>query len=208
MTNKDFTAATKQRYDRIAGVYNIMESMMNSRLLNKYRQELFTQITGPQVLEVGVGTGVNLPFYPKDVELTAIDLSPKMLSYARKRAERLELDVELRLMDVQSLNFPDDSFDTVITTCVFCSVPDPLQGLREINRVLKPDGYLLMLEHVLSERPIAKLIMEMLNPIVVHTMGANINRRTRQNLERAGFSVSERAVWSDIVKIFHATSST
>jgi ubiquinone/menaquinone biosynthesis C-methylase UbiE len=113
--------------------------------------------------------------------------------------------VDLREMDVQHVAFADASFDTVVSTFVFCSVPDPVAGLREIRRVLRPDGRLLMLEHVLSQRHALGALMNAVNPIVVRMMGANINRRTRQNLEKAGLHV-ERAepLWADIFWLFIA----
>ncbi len=106
------------------------------------------RITGHQALEVGVGTGKNLPYYPREVEITAIDFSPGMLKRARKKASTDDLRVALIEMDVQQLDFPDNYFDTVFATFVFCSVPDPVAGLKELKRVCKPEGKLLLLEHM------------------------------------------------------------
>jgi ubiquinone/menaquinone biosynthesis C-methylase UbiE len=90
---------------------------------------------------------------------------------------------------VQNLNFPDNSFDTVIATFVFCSVPDPVQGLRELRRVVKPAGRILLLEHVRIDKPVIGWMMDRLNPLVVRIMGANINRRTIENVEKAGLHI-------------------
>lgn len=174
---------------------------------NRWRQRLFDRIEGPKVLEVGVGTGANLASYPGDLEITAIDFSPNMLRYARRRASELGLSVELLEMDVQSLDFPSACFDTVLTTCVFCSVPDPGLGLREIHRVLKPTGVLLMLEHVLSDKAGLKQLMNLINPVAVRLSGANINRQTKENLLKAGFSVEEENLWLDVLKLFIARKS-
>jgi ubiquinone/menaquinone biosynthesis C-methylase UbiE len=104
-------------------------------------------------------------------------------------------------MDVQKLDFPDAAFDTVVSTCVFCSVPLPIEGLRELRRVLKPDGRMLMLEHVRSEKPITGLIMDILNPLPLYIYGANINRRTMDNLHAAGFTrIRQEDLWGDIMK--------
>jgi ubiquinone/menaquinone biosynthesis C-methylase UbiE len=138
------------------------------------------------VLEVGVGTGKNLPFYPKGLDLTAIDLTPGMLKFARQRAAELDVEVSLQLGDVQRLDFPDAAFDEVVATFVLCSVPDPVAGLREVARVLKPDGRLLLLEHVRSAYFLVGLLMDALNPLVVRITGANINRRTVENVQRSG----------------------
>jgi phosphatidylethanolamine/phosphatidyl-N-methylethanolamine N-methyltransferase len=146
-----------------------------------------------------------MPYYPNGMTITAIDLSPRMLEQARMRAAQDRVVVELREADVQALPFPDASFDTVIATCVFCSVPDPVLGLRELWRVLIPGGQLLLLEHVLSHRPLLGPIMGVLNPLVVRMMGANINRETVENVRRAGFTdLQIEDLWLDIVKRIEA----
>lgn len=164
-----------------------------------------TFIKGSRILEVGIGTGANLPFYPEGITVTAIDFSTGMLDRARQRAEELGLELELRLMDVQNLGFADHTFDTVVSSCVFCSVPDPKQGLAEIRRVLKPNGRLLMLEHVCSERPVIRSMMNLVNPIFALGLGENINRQTGRMLWEAGFIiVEEEHLWLDILRLFVA----
>jgi ubiquinone/menaquinone biosynthesis C-methylase UbiE len=108
--------------------------------LGPARAALWARVRGPRVLEVGVGTGLTLPLYPPGMQITAVDLSPRMLQRARVRAAELGTPVESREADAHALPFTDASFDTVIATCVFCSVPDPLRGLRELRRVLVADG--------------------------------------------------------------------
>ncbi len=209
MTNdreaRQATDRTRDRYDRISRTYDLMEWAVERRAFGRWRPLLWDLVQGPRVLEVGVGTGKNLPYYPSGVEVTAIDFSPGMLSHARRHASESGSNVDLREMDVQHLDLPDDSFDTVVTTFVFCSVPDPVLGLREIARVLRPGGRLLMLEHVLSMKPVLGRVMHAANPMVVRMMGANINRRTRNNIEAAGFLIeSETDLWLDVVKLFQA----
>lgn len=197
------TEKTRRRYDRLAPVYDLMEGMAEHRAMRGWRERLWPLVEGRRILEVGVGTGKNMRFYPPGADVVAVDFSPAMLSRARAAAARENVVADLRLMDVEHLEFPDSSFDAVITSCVFCSVPDPVQGFREIRRVLRPEGRGYFLEHVLSHRAGVRHAMQALNPVVVRMMGANIDRNTRQNLEQAGLLVeSEIDLWIDIVKLF------
>lgn len=201
----DRTEIIKRRYDRAAKYYDTVESMMERRWFSEWRKLLFSFIKGPKVLEVGVGTGKNMPYYGQDWQMVAIDFSPKMLEKAKERAAELKLEIDLRLMDVQRLEFNDNFFDTVVTACVFCSVPDPILGLKEIRRVLKNDGLLIMLEHVRSKKEPIGRIMDILNPLVVGLYGANINRDTVDNVKKAGFEiVEEKNLLFDIVKLIIA----
>lgn len=193
------------RYDRIAAVYDRMEAMVEARHFRTWREVIWRKVRGQRVLELGVGTGKNVPFYPPGKIVTAIDISPRMLERARRRSAREGVPVALLLADVQALPFPDASFDTVIATFVFCSVPDPVEGLREARRVLVPGGQLLLLEHVLSRGPILRALMRLANPIIVRLMGANIDRATVSNVERAGFKLKQvNSLWRDIVKLIVA----
>ena len=198
------TAVTRVRYDRNARRYDRM-TCCTERLMTPGRAALWQRVRGPQVLEVGVGTRKSFPYYPAGMAITAIDLSPRMLEQARTHAARDRIVVDLREADVQALSFPDASFDTAIASCVFCSVPDPALGLRELRRVLAPGGQLLLLEHVLSRRPLLRRVMNLINPLVVRQMGANINRETVENVRGAGFAdLQVEDLWLDIVKRIEA----
>jgi ubiquinone/menaquinone biosynthesis C-methylase UbiE len=167
--------------------------------------KLRDRVVGHRALEVGVGTGKNFPYYPGDVRISAVDLSPRMLEKAKKKASALGLEVELQEMDVQRLAFPEGIFDTVFATFVFCSVPDPVLGLQELRRVCKTDGRLLLLEHMRPGNPIFGLFFDLINPMVVRMMGANINRRTMENIKRAGWRIRvEEYLSSDIVRWIEA----
>jgi ubiquinone/menaquinone biosynthesis C-methylase UbiE len=150
---------------------------------------------------VGVGTGKNFPYYPQNVKVTAIDISPRMLERAGKKALNFGLEVELKEMDVQHLKFPDQAFDTIFATFVFCSVPDPVLGLQELRRVCKTGGRLLLLEHMRPGNAVLGFLFDMFNPVVVRMMGANINRRTTENIRKAGWRIQlEEDLSSDMVR--------
>lgn len=184
------TEITRKRYQRLSRFYDSMETLSESRR-SVWREKLWAKVRGPHILEVGVGTGKNIPYWPIDSMITAIDLTPGMLAHAVRRATALGRKANLCLGDVQSLDFPSASFETAVATCVFCSVPDPVLGLRELARVVRKDGQVLLLEHMRSSNPAAGRLMDLLNPFIVRMMGANINRRTLDNVHAAGLIVTD-----------------
>lgn len=183
------TSQTRKRYDRIASIYDLLEVLVERLFYAHWRKRLWAEVKGAEILEVGVGTGKNMPYYPDDVHVTAIDLSERMLSLARRRAKMLKLSVDLCQMDAQALAFPSDTFDTIVATFVFCSVPDPVIGLRELERVCKPKGEVRLLEHMRARSEALGRLMDIANPVMVRTMGPNINRRTVENVEKAGLQI-------------------
>jgi ubiquinone/menaquinone biosynthesis C-methylase UbiE len=135
--------------DKLAPKYDRSMGRWEKVLLGGGREWVCAQASG-DVLEIAVGTGRNLPFYPADVQLTAIELSPNMLEIARKRAADLGREVDLRLGDAQALDFPDQSFDTVVCTFALCTIPDERKAIAEVHRVLRPGGRFVLIEHVRS----------------------------------------------------------
>jgi ubiquinone/menaquinone biosynthesis C-methylase UbiE len=134
----------------------------------------------------------------------AIDISQKMLERAAKKAAAYPGNIELREMDVCELPFADDSFDTVATVCTFCSVPRPVLGLRELHRVLKPGGQILMFEHVRSKIGPFGIFLDLMTPLT-RRFGPDMNRDTVGNVQKAGFRLRrEENVYLDIVKIIEA----
>jgi ubiquinone/menaquinone biosynthesis C-methylase UbiE len=202
---KSDSAAIKKKYNRIAPYFEGLEAIMEGLFFKNRRKKLWAKVDGHHILEVGVGTGKNFDFYPNDARVTAIDFSEAMLKQATHKKDRKSISVDLDLMDVQSLSFADNSFDTVIGSFVFCSVPLPSKGLKELYRVCKPGGQVLLLEHVLSSNPIMAKVMNFFNPVILALVGANINRNTVKNIKACGFAsvrVDERS--SDIIKLIEA----
>ena len=198
------TDIIKKRYDRIAPYFDKIEGMMEKMMLGDLRTIIWGKLTGEKILEAGVGTGKNFPYYPAKT-ISAIDFSPAMIKQAENKRQQLGVVVDLSIMDVQLLDFPDNHFDSIVATFLFCSVPGPKQGLLELKRVCKPGGEVLLLEHVLSSNKFAASIMHLLNPIVVRLFGANINRETVKTIQASGFSSVEVLPESlHIVKLIRA----
>jgi phosphatidylethanolamine/phosphatidyl-N-methylethanolamine N-methyltransferase len=199
------TRTTQSRYNRLAPVYDLMEWVTERSAFQGWRRDLWSRLPPGRILEVGVGTGKNMPYYPEDAKVTAIDLSEGMLSRAKQRAEILGIDADLRLMDVRRLAFPKGTFDAAVATFVFCSVPLPVEGLQELGRAVKPGSELWFLEHVRIDKPVIGPLMDLANPLVVRMMGANINRQTVENVKRAGLTILEvEDLSGDLVKLIHA----
>nr|WP_300003343.1 methyltransferase domain-containing protein [Tissierella sp.] len=199
----DKSKKIKNRYNRISKVYDLMEKPMEVMSNDKWREQLMEKIEGSEVLEVGVGAGKNLLYYREDLNITGIDFSEKMLEKAKKKVKNHK-NIDLIEMDAQDMKFEDNTFDTVVTSCVFCSVPDPVKGLEEIRRVCKNGGKVVMLEHMRSNNPLAGRLMDLFNFIPLNIWGANINRRTMENLIRAGFDekdIQSQDIWTDVVKL-------
>ncbi|OAI26086.1 class I SAM-dependent methyltransferase [Methylomonas koyamae] len=195
----------RRRYDRLAPWFDSLEGILEGLLFRRLRKKLWSQASGGHILEVGVGTGKNFAFYPDGARITGIDFSPKMLEQAQRKRQRKQIAVDLAQMDVQALDYADNSFDTVIASFVFCSVPKPRRGLKELYRVCKPGGQVLLLEHVLSSNRFMDFMMNLLNPLVVKTLGANINRETLKNVQACPFrNVYTDPASSDMIKLIRA----
>lgn len=195
------TRPVERRYDRIAWLYDFYNAPMDKLGGLKRRQRVVEQARG-SVLEVGVGTGTNLELYPPAADVTGIDISSRMLARARRRAGRIGGRVRLLEGDAERLPFPDATFDTVLATCVFCSVADPVQGLREVRRVVKADGQVLLLEHVRPDNPVLGWLADAISPVTKWLIGPELNRRTEENVARSGLRVAavrRKGIWREIV---------
>ena len=177
------------KYNRIAPIYELIDLPLELFFFRKWRKETLSGLNG-KVLEVGVGTGRNLKYYPAGCSVTGIDKSEGMLEKAREKATDMK-NVTLLLMDAEHLEFPDNSFDYVVTTFVLCTIPDPVKALREMRRVLKPSGELIALEHVHSSYLFIDCIEHLINPALFFLLGDHTTRNTLKNIEKAGFTIKE-----------------
>ena len=168
-------------------LYDVMEKG-SSRRQARFQKEIFRAMKG-KVLFVAAGTGLNFSNFPSAKEILAIDLSSRMVEAARARALEYNGSLSLQQADVQLLPFADRSFDTVASACTFCSVADPVRGLKELYRVLKPGGAMLMFEHVRSRKPLLGLALDFLN-LATRYIGPAMNRDTVGNVQRAGFVIA------------------
>ncbi|TQD26143.1 class I SAM-dependent methyltransferase [Methanolobus vulcani] len=175
------------KYNRVSYVFDTMEIPMEYMWFSKWRKKILPELSG-RVLDLGIGTGKNIPYYPDECEVVGVDISDKMLSHAKEKAVHKN-NISLFQMDAENLAFKDDSFDYVITTFVLCSIPDPIAALKEMKRVCKPDGMVVNLEHMKSENRIIAFIEDLFNPLTVAITGVNINRETVENAKKAGLNV-------------------
>jgi ubiquinone/menaquinone biosynthesis C-methylase UbiE len=186
-------ATERQRrvWDRRAARYDRGMGLMERLFLGDSRARICAQADG-DVLEIAVGTGRNLPFYPDGVRLTGIELSQEMLRIARHRASELGVQVDLRQGDAQALPFSDAAFDTVVCTLALCSIPDDRRAIAEMKRVLRPGGRLLLVDHVPSTVGVWRAVQWMLEQATLRLEGEHLLRRPFEHVQAEGFEV-ERA---------------
>jgi phosphatidylethanolamine/phosphatidyl-N-methylethanolamine N-methyltransferase len=191
--------AKQKNYDGIAKVFDCFRKG-DMRRWGDVQKRFFQKMQG-KVLHIGVGTGMEITNFPPGLNITGIDLSSKMLERALWRAENYHGKINFCLMNSESLAFPDNTFDTIVTVCVFCTVAHPVAGLQECRRVLKPGGKLLMFEHVMSKNPVYGLSLKFMSLFTEVLEGTHLDRDTVANVRKAGFKVqSEQNVYLDIVK--------
>lgn len=191
----------EKKYNRFSIVYDILEWPVEKLLFSRWRKRIIGNANG-KVLEVGVGTGKNLPYYSKKAKVTGIDISKGMLGKAIKKSKKLKIDCRLLLMDAENMKFGNNSFDTALCTFILCSVPNPVKALKEMRRVCKPNGRIIMIEHVLSKNRLFALWQKLHNPITRWLVGVNINRDTIANIRKAGLEIvsEENLAVKDVFK--------
>jgi ubiquinone/menaquinone biosynthesis C-methylase UbiE/predicted ester cyclase len=196
------TERIRRIFDKQAPKYDKSMSRFE-RLLFAGNREWVCERAAGEVLELAAGTARNLPFYPADVSVTGIELSPEMTELGRRRAADLGREIELTVGDAEALPFSDESFDTVVCTYGLCTIPDDAAAVREAKRVLRPGGRLLLAEHVRSPNPVVRAIQRLLDPLAHRFGGDHLLREPLEHLHAADFEVDEisrqKAGWVELV---------
>ncbi len=190
MTTTDRTDRWHRYWDKQSQHYDPAMRFMDRVLFKDSRSWACSQATG-DTLEVAVGTGLNFPDYPADITLTGIDLSEPMLDIARDRAAELDRRVTLLQGNAHSLPFDDASFDTVVCTFGLCAIPDEHAAIAEMRRVLRPDGQLILVDHVRSSSAIARGVQRLLEAVLVPIGGEHFLRRPLAIVRDQGFDVEQ-----------------
>jgi len=180
------TARWARYWDRKSRSYHKKMGNRDRRLLGDSRQWACGQATG-EVLEVAIGSGLNLPYYPDDVTLTGVDLSARMLDLARDQRRR----VTLRQADAQALPFDDSSFDTVVCTLGLCCIPDPDTAVAEMARVLRPGGRLILVDHVVSDSRYLRAAQRVVELVTIPLAGEHFTRRPLYHVVANGLEIEK-----------------
>lgn len=191
MISKDRAERLRRYWDKHARTYDKEMGFFDRHLFGDTRTWICSQAAG-DVLEVAIGTGLNLPHYPAGVRLTAIEWSPAMLERARQRAADLGLQADLREGDAQALDFADDSFDTVVCTFSLCSIADHRRAVAEMVRVLRPGGVLLLADHVAASAWPARVVQHLLELITVPLGEEHFLRRPIDQVREHGLAIERR----------------
>jgi ubiquinone/menaquinone biosynthesis C-methylase UbiE len=197
---------TKNKWNRAAASFDLMAGYGPEKRWEPVKRKLFSRMGDGKILFLTVGTGLDIPFFPEGMSITGIDISDGMLEKARPRAEAYPGKIDLRQMDVHDMSFAEGEFDQVFTSCTFCSVPNPVEGLAALRRVMKPGGELHMFEHTGSRYFPFSLMMNLMT-LISRRFGPDMNRKTVENVRAAGFTLLEvNHVYLDVVKTIHATA--
>ena len=197
---------TRAKWDKLAPHFDGMASKGAERRWKPFKQELFSHMEG-KVLFLALGTGLDIPAFPAGRDITAIDISPQMLKQAQPRIAAYDGTIRAVAMDVHDMPFAPDSFDQVFTSCTFCSVPDPVRGLRALHRVLIPGGKLFMFEHTGSRFYPFRRMMDLMTHLT-EQLGPSLNRDTVSNVRQAGFEITEvHNIFLDVVKTIKAVKA-
>ena len=174
-----------------AALYDKIIQSTETKWLRAARQNMLQGLTG-QILEIGAGTGANFTHYSLQARVTAIEPSNHFFKRAQSKLADTSANIQLENANAENLPFKDNAFDTTIATLVFCTIHNPMKALAEVRRVTKPEGQLLLIEHVQANTPIKRLLINLWNPAQQFLAGGcNLNRDTKSNVTNAGFRIEE-----------------
>ena len=182
----------RRSWARQASRYDRSMSFFERRVFGEDHRTWAASRARGKILEVGIGTGLNLPLYPPEPELHGLDLSSEMVDLARERARSLDRAIDLRVGDAHELPYKSGSFDTVVSTYTLCNVPDHSLAIQEMKRVLRPGGRLILVDHVRSSMLPIYLIQKGVEFFSLRLQSESQTRRPLEQVERAGFEVVER----------------
>ncbi len=195
---------TKAKWDKASANFDLMAGYGPEKRWKPVKRALFSKMGEGRILFLAIGTGLDVPFFPPQRNITGIDISDGMIEKARPRVDAYDGEIELQQMDVHEMPFEEDSFDQVFTSCTFCSVPRPIDGLKALRRILKPGGELHMFEHTGSRYFPFSLMMNIMTPLS-RRFGPEMNRTTVENVQAAGFELDcVQHVYLDVVKTISA----
>lgn len=191
-----------RKFDKQSAMY---EQNTRKRMLGEWRKKLLQGVSG-NVLEIAVGAGANFPFYDMDhMRLTAVDFSPVMLQRARRIAEELHIEVDLAESDIETLDFPPDSFDCIVSTLSLCGYDDPAKVLRKMRKWSKPDGRIYLMEHGLGNNPFLKSAQRLVNPVARRMSGCHWNRDIERLVLDSGLRVERmERYWGGMIHLIWA----
>ncbi len=202
MGSSDATERVRRLYDDAANRYDTWMPLAEKLFLAGGREWVASGARG-RTLEVAIGTGRNLPYYPRDVELAGVDVSSAMLDIARRRARELGREVDLRVGDAHLLEFADRSFDTVVFTLALCTIPADRRAVAEAWRVLRPGGCLRMLEHVRSPVLAVRMGQRVLEPLFLRLASDHLLREPLEHVEVERFEIEclRRSSWGIVERL-------
>lgn len=201
-------AEMRAYYDSLAPSYNRNLHLIERTLgIWRHRADLYARVSG-DVLDVACGTGQNFPHFPPTARVTAVDLSPGMVAQAQARAAALGRDITTHVMDAETLDFPDASFDFVTSALATCSFPHPVNAVREMGRVCRPGGRVLLLEHGRSTWGVLNAVLDRAAPGDYRSTGCRLNNDPLRVLREAGLTLlSARRALLGIIYVLEAMHS-
>jgi ubiquinone/menaquinone biosynthesis C-methylase UbiE len=178
-------------FNRVAPYYDLIEYLPEMIAFSKWRQIIWQHVEGERILELGIGTGKNIPYFPDVSEIHGCDISWNMISMAKKKEGISLSKAYITVMNVEELGYQDNTFDTVVGTFIICSVDRPMETFEEIQRICKPGGKILFLENMRSKNKIVGILMDVVNFFTSRIKGANITRPTLDNIKKSNLQITE-----------------